>query len=473
MRILSACSELSRHCESGVPDPRTALTIYLPPSIPLEAETAAVAYAHRAAENAAQLYGGTGPSPGLPDGCPTRDDGPQPTAAPSSTDGPAAQFHDCTGVKITLPAGMNPFTAYPFALHTHIHLPWDVHLVRGELVLQAHSCRKVIKKERAECEHCTRLMSNAALSGILHRIEKGVHKNATNIYQPIAGLMRKLDANADALDTLRITKYRQTQRILKRACVLDEHKKFLMAIASGRVTRVHALVRTALRRNAGIKRIVALMDLAAKGLYKPKSYEEEAFLRGLLFLRLGGTRVAELAHRTCGTPAVSTLRRSALTQALIPSVGMPRSKEILDNIDIAFPDTASSDPAPLSYVLMLDEIKISECCRWCPATNKILGLCREHSKGITTDFETIKEVELICDALNEERTHFASEVRRSDQADVSLLNHCPGDSRRSRCPLQGLTPLCGSSYSHLGNLQARSWRSAFRTHSDNRRGLRC
>ncbi|KZW01881.1 hypothetical protein EXIGLDRAFT_590650, partial [Exidia glandulosa HHB12029] len=56
------------------------------------------------------------------------------------------------------------------------------------------------------------------------------------------------------------------------------------------------------------------------------------------------------------------------------------------------------------------EVKINCGCRWCPKTNSILGTCREHSGDLTLRFESINEVQLLCDALETGTTHLASEV---------------------------------------------------------------
>ncbi|EJD45187.1 hypothetical protein AURDEDRAFT_44253, partial [Auricularia subglabra TFB-10046 SS5] len=212
----------------------------------------------------------------------------------------------------------------------------------------------------------------------------------------------------------------------RRARCLDEHKKFVMAVASNRVPRLDTLVRTALRRKTGIHRIVALIDAAVQGVYNAKGYEEQDILRGILFLRFGGERGAQLAYRTCGTPSPSTLRRSVHTRPLRPSPGVPRKAEVLHNISVSFPEPEGAPSSIVHYVLMLDELKITDCCRWDPQTNKILGLCREHvpSSHVTLDFESTKEVELICDALNEKKVHFASE------ATVAALGALTDDSHR-------------------------------------------
>lgn len=80
-----------------------------------------------------------------------------------------------------------------------------------------------------------------------------------------------------------------------------------MAVRSHDVKQVRQLVATGLRRGSGIWAIWSMLYAAACGLYKPKGYEEEEMLKGLLLLRLGGPRVAHIGHRALGTPSVSTL----------------------------------------------------------------------------------------------------------------------------------------------------------------------
>ncbi len=52
--------------------------------------------------------------------------------------------------------------------------------------------------------------------------------------------------------------------------------------------------------------MIEMLD-CQKGLYKPKNFTEEEILHGLLFLQLGGTHVASLAHQSLGGLAVSML----------------------------------------------------------------------------------------------------------------------------------------------------------------------
>ena len=95
---------------------------------------------------------------------------------------------------------------------------------------------------------------------------------------------------------------------------LDDQKKIIMAVAYGGVHRVDALLRAGFKNRTGAQGMTKLVDKAMLGLYKPKNFTEEEMLRNPLFLKLGGSRVAEIAHRALGGPGVSTLRRHSINR---------------------------------------------------------------------------------------------------------------------------------------------------------------
>ena len=121
--------------------------------------------------------------------------------------------------------------------------------------------------------------------------------------------------------------------------------------------------------------MMELLDRTQKGLYKPKNFLEEEMSHGLLFLRLGGARVASLAHQTLGLPGVSTLSRSSAITTLSPSAGFPSKTEIQHNLEAAFKKIHNDTENGCGYVLMIDGIKVEERLRWDLLSNKILGLC--------------------------------------------------------------------------------------------------
>ena len=97
------------------------------------------------------------------------------------------------------------------------------------------------------------------------------------------------------------------QKIVVRARMLDTYKKFVMALADSNVNQIDALIRAGLNHNAGNNRMIELLDHVNKELYKPKNFTDEEMLNSVLILRLGGSHVADLAHKSLGFPGISTI----------------------------------------------------------------------------------------------------------------------------------------------------------------------
>ncbi|EJD47513.1 hypothetical protein AURDEDRAFT_62190, partial [Auricularia subglabra TFB-10046 SS5] len=290
------------------------------------------------------------------------------------------------------------------------------------------------------CHECAHLVkSNDALGNILHRIKVGVHPNAKHHFRSIGDFIELERRKKRTVASIRLEAFNLRKKLDQRARSLSDHKKFVMAVASGDVKRVDALVRTATRAGASIHRLVALMDAAANDLYRPRGHDEEEMMKAIVFLRFGGARTSEFAHRTLGLPGLSTVRRWASTTPLRTSPSRPTMEEVQHNINVSFP-APSGDALPPSgkipYVLMLDEVKINSAPRWCPTTNNILGVCREHSSDLTLQFETMQEANLLCDALAAGTTHLATE------ATVAALGALSKGSRDNSARPILISPTC-------------------------------
>ena len=108
--------------------------------------------------------------------------------------------------------------------------------------------------------------------------------------------MELIHQKNEKLDNLRLIKLTFAHKLVARTTTLNAYKKFVTALGDTKVDQVDALIRAGLNRGEGIHGMIERLDRANQGLYKPKSFTEEERLRGILFLRLGGSRVAELAH---------------------------------------------------------------------------------------------------------------------------------------------------------------------------------
>ena len=74
----------------------------------------------------------------------------------------------------------------------------------------------------------------------------------------------------------------QARKLLSKATALLDNKRLLMAIASGKISRVDRLISIGLHQRKGIRGLVALYMAAAEGIYNPKSFTEEEDMKNLL-----------------------------------------------------------------------------------------------------------------------------------------------------------------------------------------------
>lgn len=203
----------------------------------------------------------------------------------------------CEGFILQFPDGKSPHTTYPFALHNTLILPWDYSLKNGVMRLFAQSCCGISEGESQACRPCRQLTKNKRLEGILMRMKDATHENTAFAYQGFSDLHETLHRKNRLIEFYRLRGLNQARKLLTKATALSDQKRLLMAIASGKVSRVDRLLSIGLRQKKGVRGLLALYVAAAEGHYCPKSFTEEEDLRSVLMWRLGGNRMAEINHR--------------------------------------------------------------------------------------------------------------------------------------------------------------------------------
>ena len=328
----------------------------------------------------------------------------------------------CNGIPIIFPEGKNEHTSYPFGLHNERVVPWNYRSTDDSFYIQAKSCQKSSSGPGKACGSCQKLTSSTLYKGILHRIENGAHENIPLVYHGIGGLITVARRKTDQLHQLQLSKFNDNQKLMVKAGALEDHKQWILAIASGRVDRVASLVQAGLKHRAGIKALVQQYERAADKLYQPKGYSNEDIMRSIVLLRLGGARVAEFAHRSLSLLSLTTIRRNTILQTLVVSPSTPTAAEVEANIRscYALGPSESSTPNPLPnpeslgvthQIVMLDELAVEKRIQWDDSQNKFQGTCREHNHHIPLDFTSEKELDVLCDAIGENKVHYAAEVR--------------------------------------------------------------
>ena len=203
----------------------------------------------------------------------------------------------------------------------------------------------------------------------MHRIKFGVHENIPLVYHGIGALMA-------------ITR-RKTDQI-------EQHKQWILAIASGQVDCVALLVQAGLKNRAGIKTLIQQYERAAEKLYKPKGYVNEDIMQSIVLLRLGGACIAEFAHQSLALPSLTTIRCQTVLLALLVSPSAPTVAEVEANIISCYSSLGSysgqdsggsscewtgDTQKVVHQVLMLDELAIEKRVRWDDLHNMFQGTC--------------------------------------------------------------------------------------------------
>ncbi|EDR05724.1 uncharacterized protein LACBIDRAFT_302967 [Laccaria bicolor S238N-H82] len=127
-------------------------------------------------------------------------------------------------------------------------------------------------------------------------------------------------------------KLNESKKVLVKIAALDDHKKWVLAVESGRVDRVAALVQAGRGKKLGVKGLIAQYEQAARKLYKPKGFTREEIMMSIVLLWIGGNCVGSFAHLAMSLPSVTTARRNALLRPITVSASHPTVSEIEQNI---------------------------------------------------------------------------------------------------------------------------------------------
>ncbi|KDR77538.1 hypothetical protein GALMADRAFT_1326277 [Galerina marginata CBS 339.88] len=242
-----------------------------------------------------------------------------------------------------------------------------------------------------------------------------IHQNAGFAYQGFGELQDTIRRKNQTIEFYRLRGLNQARKLLSKATALSDQKRLLMAIASGKVSRVDRLLSIGLQQKKGARGLLALYMAAAEGHYTPKSFTEEEDMKALLVWKLGGNRVAEINHRANKGQSITYLRSRSTVPPLIPSHEQPTVEEVRANVEATFGGVLDvihglNHSKFVHAVLMFDELATEKRIRWDPKTNYFLGLCREHAHRTSTEFVNEGDMEELFQKLDEGKVHYAKEA---------------------------------------------------------------
>jgi hypothetical protein len=302
------------------------------------------------------------------------------------------------------------------------------------------NCEDRLLDKDGLCKQCRSLLSSDRFRSFLACMQDGVvRENTPYRYHGLASLInitRKKEQTILMFCTRRIN---DARKLLRHEGVIDLHHQVLFAMSIGNIPRVDCILRVASDRHMSVTAILEMVRKAGQGIYRPKGFKEEEDLQTLLFLHLGGKRVAEMAHHMFGIPAPSTVRCRTMIPPLICSASYPLEDELVNNLKAVFEDLLPVLAAQrrIHIVLMLDEIAQEKRPQWCDRTNKILGCCREHTKQRCMEFNSVADAELLLQDVARGDVHLAHEVSHQ-------LSHATAHIDVVSFPRPPLVPLASS-----------------------------
>ena len=224
-------------------------------------------------------------------------------------------------------------------------------------------------------------------------------------------MLNAMSRKNDQLDELKLSALNTAAKLVSRARQMEGWKRVVLAISESSMPRIEAALAVVLNAGYGFRGVLDMLDRAARHVYRPQSYAEADFHRAYLIWKLGGAAAAQVAHRALGLPSIDATRRHVATRPTRASPGFPSLDELLYNLLNTFDGiTVPATTTVLGYSMAVDEIKVQERLRWEASTNKIHGLCREHSAHCVLDFNTIEQADFILSQLQEQKIHFVAEV---------------------------------------------------------------
>ncbi|KAI0259273.1 hypothetical protein BC834DRAFT_926296 [Gloeopeniophorella convolvens] len=241
------------------------------------------------------------------------------------------------------------------------------------------------------------LEENTILSGIKERIRNGVPESSNFAYHGIGGLIEIARRKNLIIDGYRMRRLNDVRKLVVIEGALDMQKQVLLAISSKKIPRIDRLLQVAFKRRIGIHALLDLIKRAAA----------EDDLQAQLLHRLGGARLADIAHLT-------VRKRMSNAPVLLASPSIPTRAEISHNVEASFDairdilNEASPGPTVQHAVLMWDEVARRP--RWDDKTNKLLGICRECGKDTSLEFSNMEDLDVIFDELGRGCIHLASEA---------------------------------------------------------------
>ncbi|KII88930.1 hypothetical protein PLICRDRAFT_29388 [Plicaturopsis crispa FD-325 SS-3] len=336
---------------------------------------------------------------------------PSPDAPPSHAPEALPATYECPGIHLDWPND-HFFETYPFHRHDlslnalgykfcAVEKNGTEFRVRSD-VCEGQSAHGAI------CRNCADLTKTVERLAAMAR-DAAPHTNHRFLtYEQLRDMLR--DRNKDIhllrLDSLNVGK--KCASLLKQ---LDDHRRFLMAVATGDVPRLQQLVRQALKENASVSKIVSKIEDGLVGTYVARGYEEVDRAVSTLVLRLGGRKLLYALSHYIALPSVRALQRAEHFVRIMPSIGMPKYSDVAFNMrEVIMPKATAAHSFRTGVSVLWDEVSQEEVACYLPHLDSVGGLCREHCHLVDVRLSTFESAVKIARALANDTVHYGKEA---------------------------------------------------------------
>ncbi|RDB24483.1 hypothetical protein Hypma_008516 [Hypsizygus marmoreus] len=321
---------------------------------------------------------------------------------------------ECPGLHLDWAVGTF-WDSYPFHRHGFMYgLGYMFSAVEEDgsrFWICANNCERTSMPDGMACPNCQATKKDVdRLSTLARHAEPHTNHKYLN-HEQLRMLLEDKDKSLNEWKLKALSLGRKCVSFLRK---LGDHSRFLMAISTGDIPRLNQLVKQGLKDGAGISAIIRKVESALAGAYHARGYGETDLDIALMVLRLGGRRLLYALNHKFSVPSLRALRRARVMTRLMPSIGSPKTADILFNIRALFNpklEGLNKDrPFRTGMSVFWDEINMEEVACYFPHLDSVGGLCREHSDAVNVRLATFGNAEAIAHALADGTVHYGKEA---------------------------------------------------------------
>eukprot|EP00798_Chlamydomonas_sp_ICE-L_P005309 gene5309-18554_t len=201
---------------------------------------------------------------------------------------------------------------------------------------------------------------------------------------------------------------------------IETFDRLIVALSDKNVPRLRQLVQVALRQGRDPNFIIEQVSKAAQGVYHAKGWKDDpdAIDLAFLVLKIGGPLLLTAVHKaTQNLPCVSWVKANGSPPKFAPYYGVDIKSVVKQNIMVLVAKSEKASlpgllPTLCAWHIRCDEVASEKRLRWCPKTNRLIGICFEHQDVVADNlvFNSIEDLQATHSPVCCGDAHLAVEV---------------------------------------------------------------